>query len=122
MTPRTATWHGNIVARYYKLIDRNAVDELLALFHEEVRYDRVGTPPINGHRALERFYRCERGIESGRHQVDALLSNNEWVVARGSFVGRLRSGEEVDIDWTDWHHFRDGLIDYRQSLFPGRRI
>lgn len=122
MTSHLATRHCNIVTRYYDLIDRNAVDDLLALFHDEVRYDRVGTPPITGQEALERFYRYERVIESGCHRIDALLSNDEWVVARGSFVGRLRSGDDVDVDWTDWHHFRDGLIDYRQSLFPGRRI
>lgn len=50
------------------------------------------------------------------------MTDGNWVAARGTFAGRLRDGEEVELVFTDWHHFTAGRIDHRQSLFPGRAV
>lgn len=96
--------------RYYELVDAGDLEGLLALFHPEVRYERGGRPPIEGIHALRRFYEGERIIREGRHQLDAVLVEGDQVAVRGVFRGVLKTGEEVTVHFTDFHHFRDGLI------------
>ncbi|MFC0042533.1 nuclear transport factor 2 family protein [Actinomadura rayongensis] len=112
-----------IARQYYTLVDDGDVDALVALFHSAVRYERQGTPDIDGIDALRRFYTGERVIAGGRHTLDQVLSGGDWVAVRGRFAGVLRTGEEVALRFTDWWHFTpDGLVDRRESLFPGRRV
>ncbi|MCP2339571.1 nuclear transport factor 2 family protein [Actinomadura rupiterrae] len=111
-----------LVRTYYELVDADRLDDMLALFHDEIVYERQGTPTIVGIDALRRFYRDERVIASGAHRLDQVLPGDEWVAVRGGFAGRLRDGSPVDLRFTDWHLFRDGRIVRRESLFPGRTV
>lgn len=111
-----------IVRSYYDHVDAGRLDELLALFHEEVVYERQGTPTIIGLPALRRFYEEERVIASGAHFLDQVLPGVDWVAVRGRFAGLLRDGRRVELRFTDWHHFEDGRIVRRESLFPGRTV
>ncbi|MDX6432943.1 MAG: uncharacterized protein QOE54_5309 [Streptosporangiaceae bacterium] len=112
----------DIVRNYYELVDADKVDDLVALFHDEVVYERQGTPEINGKAALRRFYEEERIIAEGSHRLGSVLTDGDWVAVRGRFEGTLTNGDRVEIRFTDWHRFRDGLIDRRETLFPGRRV
>ncbi|WP_019633386.1 nuclear transport factor 2 family protein [Actinomadura atramentaria] len=112
-----------IARRYYALVDAQEVDALVALFHPAVRYERQGTPEIVGIDALRRFYEGERVIASGSHHLEQVLADGDWVAVRGRFDGVLRDGERVEVRFTDWWHFdRAGLVDRRESLFPGRSV
>jgi ketosteroid isomerase-like protein len=111
-----------IVRHYYELVDAGKLDELLALFHDEIVYQRQGTPDITGMAAMRRFYEEERIIDSGRHEIAQVLTDGSWVAVRGLFEGRLKSGASVKLRFTDWHRFRDGKIDRRETLFPGPQI
>ena len=121
---RTTTAHPleTLVRRYYEHIDAQRLDEMLSLFHDEIVYERQGTPTITGIEALQRFYLEERIIESGAHSLDQVLPGTDWVAVRGRFQGRLRDGDLVELRFTDWHQFRDGKIIRRESLFPGRTV
>lgn len=112
----------DIVRRYYELVDADRIDELLALFHEDVVYVRQGTPDIIGMAAMRRFYEEDRVIAGGRHTIGNVLTDGSWVAVRGSFAGTLKNGDEVELRFTDWHRFRDDRIDRRETLFPARRI
>lgn len=114
--------HQQVVRGYYELIDANRFSDAVTLFHEEVTYERQGTPTIHGRVALLNFYQHDRVIAEGKHQLDQVLGGGNWVAVRGQFQGRLRSGETVQIPFTDWHHFRDDLIDYRNTLFPKGQV
>ncbi|WP_067491689.1 nuclear transport factor 2 family protein [Actinomadura hibisca] len=111
-----------IARRYYELVDADRVDDLLALFHDDIEYQRQGTETIRGIKAMRRFYEGERIIAGGEHRLDQVLAGDAWVAVRGRFEGVLRSGEQVALRFTDWLHFRDGLIVHRESLFPGRQV
>ncbi|MFC4909846.1 nuclear transport factor 2 family protein [Actinomadura gamaensis] len=111
-----------LVRNYYELVDADRLDDLLALFDDEIVYERQGTPTIVGIDALRRFYREERVIASGTHTLDQVLPGESWVAVRGGFRGRLRDGSAVDLRFTDWHLFRAGRIVRRESLFPGRTV
>jgi ketosteroid isomerase-like protein len=121
MPHATATLE-SIVRSYYDHVDAHRLEELLALFDEEIVYERQGTPLIVGIAALRRFYEQERIIDSGVHTLDQVLTGADWVAVRGRFDGRLRDGQQVRIRFTDWHHFRNGRIIRRESLFPGRTV
>ncbi|SEG70851.1 Ketosteroid isomerase-related protein [Thermomonospora echinospora] len=121
MPHATATLEA-IVRSYYDHVDAHRLEELLALFDEDIVYERQGTPRIMGIAALRRFYEQERIIDSGAHTLDQVLTGAEWVAVRGRFDGRLRDGQQVRIRFTDWHHFREGRIVRRESLFPGRTV
>lgn len=111
-----------VVRSYYDHVDAQRTAEMLALFHDDIVYERQGTPTIEGIAALRRFYEQERIIESGAHSLDQVLPGADWVAVRGRFDGRLRDGQQVQLRFTDWHHFRDGKIIRRESLFPGRTV
>ncbi|ACZ00285.1 MULTISPECIES: nuclear transport factor 2 family protein [Thermomonospora] len=112
----------SIVRSYYEHVDAHRLEEMLALFDENIVYERQGTPTIVGIEALRRFYEHERIIESGRHFLDQVLPGTDWVAVRGRFEGRLRDGRQVRLRFTDWHHFRDGRIVRRESLFPDEAV
>jgi ketosteroid isomerase-like protein len=120
---RTETSAESVVRRYYELVDAGRTGELLALFSDDVDYLRQGTPAIHGKVALRRFYEDERVIDRGTHSIDALLTDGSgWAAVRGVFRGKLRTGEDVTVAFTDWHHVTAGVIDRRESLFPGRTV
>jgi uncharacterized protein len=110
------------VRRYYELVDAGRVNELLALFHDEIVYERQGTPGIRGVVAMRRFYEHGRIISGGRHTIDQVLADGPWVAIRGHFTGTLKDGSKVDLRFTDWHRFREGLIDRRETLFPSTQV
>lgn len=112
----------DIVRTYYDLVDAQRTEDLISLFHDDVVYERQGTPTIVGLAALRRFYEQDRVIDSGAHRLDQVLSGEDWVAVRGGFEGLLRDGSRVSLRFTDWHHFQDGKIIRRESLFPGRTV
>jgi uncharacterized protein len=118
----TGDRHRRVVSHYYELVDTNRFAELVELFHEEVVYERQGTPTIRGRQALLHFYQRDRVIAEGKHQLSQILTGENWVAVRGQFQGRLRNGESVKVRFTDWHHFSGDYIDYRNTLFPAGQV
>lgn len=110
------------VRRYFRAVDAGDTATLLELFTEDAEYERQGTPTLRGKDALRKFYTEDRVIASGRHTLEDVCLGTDWVAVRGTLRGTLRSGEDVEIEFTDWYHLRDGRIDRRQTLFPGRTV
>jgi ketosteroid isomerase-like protein len=121
---RAAAPQANVGAvwRYYQFVDAGRIDELLALFHEHVIYQRQGTPDIHGIAAMRQFYQHDRVIAAGCHVIDQVLAGGPWVAVRGNFIGSLKDGSEVDLRFTDWYHFCHGLITRRETLFPAAQV
>jgi ketosteroid isomerase-like protein len=111
-----------LVRRYYDLVDAADVEGLLGLFSDTVVYERQGTARSTGKDALRRFYREGRIIASGAHTLGEVLVGKVWVAVRGAFRGVLKNGDAVDLEFTDWFHVENGVIERRQSLFPGRAV
>ncbi|MEU3994120.1 nuclear transport factor 2 family protein [Streptomyces platensis] len=111
-----------MVLRYYELIDSGSYDALFEMFDEDVVYERAGTRSITGKKEFQAFYMKDRRIAEGRHSVTTVVADGDWVVARGTFEGILKSGEEVSVPWADFHRFRKGKIWRRYTYFGDRPI
>lgn len=101
------------VRRYYERVDADDYDGLLSLFAADVVYDRPGQDPIEGKDDLERFYREDRPLSDGEHEVLAIAVDGDTAAVRGTFGGR-QGGERVAFGFADFHTVdADGLIAHR---------
>ncbi|APW99193.1 nuclear transport factor 2 [Halobiforma lacisalsi AJ5] len=97
-----------LVREYYDLVDADEYDDLVALFTDDVRYERPGQGAIEGREALRRFYEAERPLEEGSHEVHDLVVDREegvgglTVAVRGTFSGR-QGDETVEFGFADFH-------------------
>ncbi|MCG1002396.1 MULTISPECIES: nuclear transport factor 2 family protein [Halobacterium] len=108
------TDHAEHVAEYYDAVDDERIDDLLALFADDVVYDRPGQPPIEGKVDLEAFYREGRPLEDGSHTVHDVLVDGDRAAVRGTFSG-VQDGDDVEFGFADVHVFEDGVIAKRYT-------
>jgi len=115
--------------RYYELVDAEAYDELVALFSEDVVYERPGQATIEGRDALRAFYEEGRPLSNGEHDLHTVVADSEersssgnrtqsddgdTVAVRGTFRGE-QDGEAVELGFADFHEFEDGEIVRRDT-------
>lgn len=108
----------SVVRRYYDLVDADRYDDLVALFAEDVSYERPGQEPIEGRDALRAFYEEGRPLDGGSHEVRDVVVDGETIAVRGTFSGR-QGGERVGFGFADIHEFEDGSI-VRRYTFTDR--
>jgi uncharacterized protein len=107
---------------YYSHVDAGRLPELLALFHDDVVYRRGRDVVVSGKEALRRFYEDERIIASGRHELECVAVDDQWVAVRGRATGTLRSGDPFSVDFADFHQIRDGKIWRRYTYFMDAEV
>jgi ketosteroid isomerase-like protein len=90
---------------------------LARLYAEDCTYERPGFAPISGLDALIHFYVEVRPIRSGRHEVRVFVEDADRVCAAGGFVGALRTGEAISLEFADLYTIRDGRIARRKTFF-----
>ncbi|MFW6153564.1 MAG: nuclear transport factor 2 family protein [Halobacteriota archaeon] len=101
------------IRAYYEYVDAGAIDDLVALFADDIVYERPGHAAIEGIADFRRFYEEERPIGESNHAVDQLYVDGETVIVRGRFEGTL-AGEAVAFGFADFHRFNgDGEIEHR---------
>ena len=105
----------SVVRRYYDLVDAERYDDLVALFAEDVRYERPGQEPIEGRDALRTFYEEGRPLDDGAHEVHDVIVDGGTVAVRGTFSGR-QDGERVAFGFADVHEFDGGSIACRHTF------
>jgi uncharacterized protein len=110
-----------LIAACFAAVDEADITGLLRGYAQEVVYERPGYPPIVGRDALERFYRVDRAIASGRHEIEGMLFENGSGAAWGSFAGVSRAGDRLAERWCDVYVFERDVIAFRRTHFfrPG---
>jgi ketosteroid isomerase-like protein len=106
-----------LVAELFDVIDGRRWNELGAIFAEECTYLRPGYEPLVGLPRVDQFYRKERNIASGRHQVEHVVSDLGTVTCWGRFVGTSRTGQPLDEEFVDVYRVREGKIIFRKTYF-----
>lgn len=93
------------VEEYYSLVDAGDVAGLVDIFAADAVYSRPGYQPLVGRANLERFYREERVIRGGHHQIRSILVAGEEAAVHGIFDGTLRDDSEVHLRFADFFVF-----------------
>ena len=106
-----------IVHELFDAIDSNRWERLPELFDAEVVYERPGYEPFRGLERLDRFYREERVIASGRHHLTGVVVGDGQAACWGRFVGVHRDGSPLDVDFADTYELADGRIRLRKTFF-----
>ncbi|MFI1018583.1 nuclear transport factor 2 family protein [Streptomyces sp. NPDC020965] len=108
----------NLVHEYYSRVDAGDFQGLLDLFAADAIYRRPGYEPMQGKKSLESFYRGERVIERGRHEVVSVVAQSPRIAVTGSFSGQLKDGSQVYLDFADFFTVgADGLFSRRETFF-----
>ncbi|MFC3478471.1 nuclear transport factor 2 family protein [Halobacterium litoreum] len=103
------------VHAYYDAVDDGRVDDLLALFADDVVYERPGQSPIEGKAELAEFYREDRPLTDGTHEIETVAVDGDRAAVRGTFEGK-QDGDPVTFGFADFHTFEDGDIAERHTF------
>jgi ketosteroid isomerase-like protein len=98
-------------------IDAGDWDALADGFHPEVVYERPGYPPFAGRRRVVDFYRHERIVASGRHEIEGVVVEGDAAACWGRMRGILTDGSSVDVRFAEVCSFADARIRTRRSYF-----
>lgn len=101
----------------YRFIDAGDWDSLTGMLHRDVVYERPGYDPLIGRERVMRFYREERVVASGRHELYGLLHEPDRAACWGRMQGTHRNGSPVDVQFADVFSFEVGQIRARRSYF-----
>ena len=96
--------HENVLA-YYRLLDEQQIDALLALYAGNIVYNRCGTM-IEGMPALSEFFHNQRGIQ-GIHRVKDIITVERRVIVRGWFEGKTASDAPMELHFAEFYDFDD---------------
>lgn len=106
-----------IVHRLFDAIDSRQFDRLPELFDDQCVYERPGYEPFEGMERLDRFYRHERVIASGKHHLEGVVVGDTQAACWGRFIGVHRDGTPIDEAFADTYQLTDGRIRHRKSFF-----
>jgi ketosteroid isomerase-like protein len=101
----------------YRTIDACDWPALEALLHPEVVYERPGYDPLVGRERVMRFYREERIVASGRHEIIGIVREDGVAACWGHMRGTLRDGSAAEVQFADVYSLDAGQVRTRRSYF-----
>ena len=96
-----------LVQEYYRSVDASDFEPMLALFSDDIVYDRC-EKKISGMAELRTFYLEHRKLV-GKHKINSIFASGEVVVVRGVFHGKEK------LVFADFFEFKHGKIIKRQT-------
>lgn len=106
-----------LIVDLFRAIDSGEWSSLDSFFDRNVVYERPGYAPIVGVDRLLHFYRQERIVQSGRHELDGVVMENGRGACWGRFVGVAKDGSQLNEAFADTYVLADGRIIGRKSFF-----
>jgi ketosteroid isomerase-like protein len=100
----------------YRAIDRRDWDDLEKRLSPDILYSRPGYPDFTCRADFIHFYKNARQIESGRHSLRAIIAKGSLGCCWGAFNGVARDGGKIDILFSDWYEFENGLVRTRRTF------
>jgi ketosteroid isomerase-like protein len=107
----------DIVRRLFERVDSRDWDRLSDAFCDDVVYERPGYAPLIGLESVLHFYREDRVIVSGRHELESVVINEGCGACWGRFVGTHKNGSDLSERFADVYTFERGKIKTRKSYF-----
>lgn len=109
-----------LITDLFEIIDGRRWDELGRVLAEDCVAHPARSEPLVGLARIEHYYRHERPIESGRHRLDAVVSDVGAAACWGTFTGRTAAGEDISVSLAEAFLVRDGKIVWRTTyVHPG---
>lgn len=105
---------------YYATVDNENPASVAALFTVDATYGRPGYEQMVGRAAILDFYSNDRVILAGRHTIHRLVCDGARVAVEGTFACELRGGSRVELGFSDFFVFREGLIAARCRYSPSQ--
>lgn len=104
-----------MIRDYYRRIDRQDLEWVVALFAPEAVYERADARYV-GKDAIEHFFRAERLIR-GVHTIATLTQDESGrIFARGQFEGHGAANDARAVGFADVWEFRsDDKVCFRQT-------
>lgn len=106
-----------VVRDYYRNIDQRDIPAALACFAENAVYRRPGYTAFVGLPAIKAFYRADRVISAGRHDLESIVEDADTVAVRGSFSGTSRDGDPLEVRFADFWRFAGRMVVERYTYF-----
>jgi len=108
-----------LIARMFKSIDANALDELVHVVAPAIVYERPGFAQVSGIEAFLDFYKRVRIIQCGRHDLQHVVCEGATAMSCGHFKGQLKNGAPVDIGFSEVYRVdpvRSAIV-FRRTYF-----
>lgn len=105
------------IRRMFATIDARNWEGLATVFDDSITYERPGYEPLVGYERVQKFYREERVIASGRHMLEGIVVDSTRGACWGRFVGKHKNGSEIDEGFADAYTFHEGKVRTRRSFF-----
>lgn len=109
--------HEARVRELFARIDDCDWEGLAELFDAEAVYERPGYAPLVGLPRLVQFYRRERQVASGKHELEGVVVDNDAAASWGGMRGTLKDGARADVRFAEIYLFAGGKIKLRRSYF-----
>jgi uncharacterized protein len=106
-----------LVTALFEIIDDGRWDDLGRVLAEDCICRPVGSAPLVGLERIERYYRHERAIASGRHKMEKVVGDLSAAACWGSFTGTTKGGEDINISVAEAFVLRDAKIVWRTTYF-----
>lgn len=105
------------IVSLFTRIDRQDWQTLAEIFSEDVTYERPGYNLLIGRDRVLQFYREERVVGSGVHELHHIIIDGEIGACCGQFTGVHKDGSPIDIRFADVYQFEQRRIKRRTSYF-----
>ena len=102
--------------RLIEAIDDENWAMLEQLFSPQIVYEVPGREPIRGLEQLMHYYRVQRRLSSGQHDIHGIMSDDIYAVAWGHFGATTENGESIDVRFVDHCRF-DGELIHRRTVY-----
>lgn len=106
---------GRLVTELFDIIDHKRWHDLPTVLTEDCVIERPGSPVLEGRERIERFYRHERPIARGRHQIERVLGDAASAACWGTFSGTTEEGQQIQARFAEAFVLRDGRIARRTT-------
>lgn len=105
----------DLVTGLLEIIDQERWDDLPAVLATDCVVERPGAAPLVGLSRIDRFYRHERPIRSGKHVVEQLLTGPGTAACWGVFTGTKPDGSRMEVRFAETYLLRSGRIARRTT-------
>jgi ketosteroid isomerase-like protein len=106
---------GERVLAYFSLVDQGRLDEMYAMYTDDIFYKRAGMEPIVGKAALIAFFQGPRGIARIRHEMTVVAEDGNCVAVEGRARATLTAGGGFDRRIAEFFWFEGDRIARRHG-------